>query len=360
MRTALIFAIWVALVTVAAAAPTAPDDLDTRLAVAADGLLADLAKHNPDGKACTLAAVPLVEAGQERVRRLGVAAAESVERRLTEKKPAWLRVQTRMNLAALHAEHRLWISDLVKPLPPSEQPPEGLVDRADYLVAGTLTVADKAVSLELRLVGTRTGDVVAARQVSIDRTPQIDALLAYVQHGGNGRDDVAPAGTIKVAVTAQRADAAGAKVREWTVKPGETLRGGDQFRLGFSMDADAYVTVLLYGSDRKAAVLFPNAEFAQEFGRRFGRAMTPQEAYCRAEWDYSAPGLDANREEAFYKLDNTPGRNVVYLAASRDQPRNLDDIRRRLEQAPSDAERLSLLRDKAGFDAVETFEFRQE
>jgi hypothetical protein len=125
------------------------------------------------------------------------------------------------------------------------------------------------------------------------------------------------------------------------------------------VDADAGVFVFLRGPDGKAQLLFPTSEWEQQYARRFGRAATPQDNYCRAEWEYDAPGPDKTGVSRFYQLDQSVGQSYLYIAACRADLKNVEDVRLRLEQTPSPADRLSRLRE-AGFDHTQEFTFGTE
>jgi len=178
----------------------------------------------------------------------------------------------------------------------------------------------------------------------VELTPELRPLLLFIQRGKDGDTaDVAPVSHVEVLVTAQRASPFGNEIKQWQVTEGGTLRGGDRFNIRFKTDADACVYIFMYGSDGKASLLFPTKDWEKQFQVMFGRKAPPQDNYCRAEWEYAAPGPDEEGMERFYRLDRTPGRNVLYICANRSDMRGIDAIRRRLQRAPSHSKRIEVL-----------------
>ena len=339
------------------------DELETRLLPVATTLRNALLQKNPDGKELTVATVPLVDPGQARVRKLGVVAAQIVERQLVAGKPEWLRIQSRINLASLVDEQKLWITNLVKDSAKENSAPAGFLEKADFLVVGSVTPGDAAVTIELRLVTTRNGNVVCAQSASVPISPAMRDLLKFPQRGAAGTDaqELATVGDIRLSITAQRAGAPGAPPREWQAKEGENQKGGcDQFYLRFTADADACVYLFLFGSDNQAALLFPSADWEPQFERQFGRKAQPQDNYCRADLEYTVPSPDAASHQRFFKLDTTPGVNTLFLCASRSEIRNPQDAVKRLNETTSGAEQTKVLTDTFKFDCVKTFSFRQD
>lgn len=338
------------------------EGLEAKLTPAAQALRTALAEKNPDGKELTVATVPLVDPDQGRVRKLGVLAAQIVERQLLSGKPEWLRIQSRINIASLVDEQKLWITNLVKESAKENTAPAGFLEKADFLVVGSITPGTTQVTVELRLVGTRNGNVVGAQSASFPLSPDLRELLRFPQRGAAGSEtEVAKVGEFRLTVTAQRPGRPGTPAREWAVQEGEVLKGGlDQFCLRFATDADASVYLFLYGSDNQAVVLFPTGDWEAQFERQFGRKAGQQDNYCRAEFDYTVPGPDATRRQRFFKLDNTPGINTLYLCANRTEIRNPQDAAKRLTEAKSAEERTKVLTDTFRFDCVKTFSFRQD
>jgi hypothetical protein len=336
-------------------------DVEAKLAPAVSALCDDLAKRNPDGKEITVATVPLVDAEQG-IPKLGVVAAQIVERRILSSKPEWLRVQSRINLMSIMEEQKLWITDMVKASSRNNSAPAGFLEKADFLVVGVVTPGSDEVTFELRLIGTRNGNVVNAQTVSVPTSPAIRTLLRQMRRQeGKASTEVAPVENIRVAMTAQRPGAPGMPVKEWAVTEGETLRGGsDQFNFRFSVDADACIYVFLFGSDQQAALLFPGDDWDVQFERQFRRKARKQDNYCRAEAEYTIPGPEASGQPRFFKLDTTPGSNTLYVCASRTETRNTQDIVDQLTRAGSEKDRMKLLTESIKFDCVTTFSFKQD
>jgi len=340
-----------------------PDELERKLGAATDAMIARLIEQNPEGDEYTIAALPLIEPGQKRMRRINTKTASIVTRRLTNNGPQWLRVLDRLALPSILEEHRLWVADFMRQEGETQRDPGGLLERADLLVVGTLTCTPRAVTIELRTVLSKTARIVAAppEPLSLDVSAPVRELLRFIKADETGDlEDIAPVSEIHIALTAQRADLSGGLVNEWQVKKGETLEGGDQFNIRFMTDADAYVYIFCHGSGGEVDLLFPTDDWEEQFERRFGRKARPQDNYCYAEEEYWAPGPDEEGVQRFYKLDNVPGRNVLYFCANRTEVRNIRSICESLKTAPSDKERLRRLKERFHFDHVETFEFNQE
>lgn len=341
-------------------AQTLPD-LEGRLAPAVSALRDALAQKNPDGKEMTIATVPLVDTEQS-IRKLGVVVAQIVERQLLASKPEWLRVQSRLNLTSVMEEQKLWITDMVKQSGKENSAPAGFLEKADFLIVGVLTPGKDQIGIELRLIGTRNGNVLTAQHVSAPTTSAVRELFKYMRRSeGRAVEEIATVDKIRLTVTAQREVAPGMPVTEWVVQDGETLKGGkDQFNLRFAADADASIYVFLFGSDQKAALLFPTEDWEALFEKQFGRKAKKQDNYCRADLEYVVPGPDAEGHPRYFKLDNTPGNNTLYVCASRSNIQNYQDISEQLNKAGSEDARLKVLNDSFKVDCVKTFTFKQE
>lgn len=335
-------------------------DVEAKLAPATSALCEDLVRKNPDGKELTVATVPLVDAEQG-MPKLGVVIAQIVERQILASKPEWLRIQSRINLTSIMEEQKLWITDMVKASSKNNSAPAGFLEKADFLVVGVVTPGNDEVTIELRLIGTRNGNVVNAQTVSVPSSPAIRGLLRYMRRQeGRAPAEIAPVDNIRVTMTAQREASPGVPVKEWIVTEGETLKGGvDQFNFRFSVDADSSIYIFLYGSDKQAALLFPSGDWELQFEKQFGRKARKQDNYCRVDLEYTVPGPDANGHPRYFKLDNTPGANTLYVCASRTETRNVQDIVDQLTRSESEKERLKLLTGIFKFDCVTTFSFNQ-
>jgi|GEM_PF-2093218 len=341
-------------------AQTVPD-MEGKLTPAAIALRDALSQKNPDGKELTIATVPLVDTEQS-IRKLGVVVAQIVERQLLASKPEWLRVQSRLNLTSVMDEQKLWITDMVKENKTENSAPAGFLEKADFLIVGVVTPGTEQVNIELRLIGTRNGNVLTAQTVSTPTTPELRELFKYMRRAaGRETEDIATVDNISVAVTAQREGAPGAPVKEWLVKEGETLMGGkDQFNIRFTADADATTYVFLFGSDQQAVLLFPCEDWEAQFERQFGRKAKARDNYCRADMEYSVPGTDAAGQPRYFKLDTTPGLNTLYICANRSDIHNYQEIAERLSKAGSAEARLKVLNNTFKIDCVKTFSFNQD
>ena len=336
-------------------------DLEAKLAPATAALRDALAQKNPDGKELTIATVPLVDTEQN-IRKLGVVAAQIVERQLLAGKPEWLRVQSRLNLTSVMDEQKLWITNMVKEHRKENSAPAGFLEKADFLIVGVVTPGKEQVTVELRLIGTRNGNVLTAQSVNTPTTPALRELFKYMRRKeGREAEEIATVDKIRLTVTAQREGAPGVPVKEWPVKEGETLKGGnDQFNIRFAADADASMYVFLFGSDQQAALLFPSEDWEAQFEKQFGRKAKKQDNYCRADLEYVVPGPDAASQPRYFKLDTTPGANTLYVCAHRADIHNYQDIVAQLTTAGSAEARLKVLTDSFKIDCVKTFSFNQD
>ena len=338
----------------ALAADNGLNELDAKLEAATGKLIAVMKAKNPGKKGFTIAAVPLTDTGRKRRCILGVRAAEVVTRHLTKQKLNqkldWLKVGNRIDLPSIEEEHRLWSMDAKR------KQPETLAPGADLLIVGSTTFTGKEVELELRLVLAKTGNLIEAEKITIKMTPSLRALRRFVDARGAANiddDDIARVTNIELDVTAQRPKKLGGLLRQWKVKNREVLKNGDQFNIRFVADADAYIYVFCHGSDGDVSRLFPTDEW--EAGRRED-LLSP---YCRGEGKYYTPGEDKDEVQRFYKLDNIPGRNIIYVAARREPEKNLPDLKRQLKKTEGVAAGEALLR-TFHFDHIETFEFSQK
>jgi hypothetical protein len=335
--------------------------MDGKLAPAVIALRDVLNKKNPDGRELTIATVPLMDTEQS-IRKLGVLVAQSVERQIIAGKPEWLRVQSRLNLTSLMDEQRLSLSDMVKQSSKENSAPAGFLEKVDFILDGGMTIGKDQVSIEFRLISTRNGNILGAHSISMPITPSIKEQLKYVRRKeGRVAEDIAAVDTIDLTVTAQREGLPGTPVKEWVVKAGETLAGGkDQFNIRFKADADASMYVFLLGSDGNAAILFPNDDWEADFEKKFGRKAKKLDNYCRDGLEYAVPGSDAAGQSRYFKLDTTPGTNILYVCASRSDIQGYQGIADQLTKAGSEAARLKVLTDSFKVDCVTSFTFKQE
>jgi hypothetical protein len=290
-------------------------------------------------------------------RRLGIRAAEIVEETLRDQALPWLTLQSRMNLPSIFEEHKLWLGNIVSGRQETAAPHD-LVRRADLLVVGTTLRRRRKVDINLRLVVARTGSIIGARSVEVELSGEMRALLPFVD-AGESEQDVSRARVtdIELIVKAQRALQQDGRVEEWPVANGDELRCGDQFNVRFIPDADACIYIYSYGSDGSASLLYPPRDWREQFHRQYGRQIARQEYYCRAEWPYLAPGRDAKGRELFYRLDEVPGENHVYVCASLEKVPDVENIRRRLGHFGSHERRVRMLGEV--FDYVGSFRLRQ-
>jgi len=343
-------------------------ELKIKLGAATDSLLKQIKQRIPQQKVLRIAVVPLVDMKDRthRERRLGITAAEMIDGHLIRSAGRRFRVRPRMMLRHVTEEQQLWIADLIKRKQSSGKPVD-LVGKADLVVVGTTQVADAEILLELRVITVIEPKEIAAAHVILKRSSIPRDLLYFLvpkAHGpGEGPDiaDVARVTHIKIQVKAQRASPFGGLLKEWIVKPGETLRAGDRFNIRFTPDSSGCVYIFMHGSDGKTQLLFPSKDWEKQMSLVHGLNLATKDPYCYAEWDYLAPGRAALANgtlvDLFYRLDNTPGRNIIYVAANRSDVRGIDDIRIRMNAARDDAERMAILRKR--FDYVQKFEFKQ-
>jgi hypothetical protein len=331
-----------------------------QIAAAVETLLTRLKAQNPDGREYTLAVVPFPDDGGHLVRGVGVDFAQEIERRLMEHRPEWLRIQNRMLLRQVLKEHALSVTDIVRPKAGKPLPKE-FVEQADLVLAGSIAWTRKAIGLEWRVMTTRTNAPVAAGKCELTMTPTLWDRQFFVnpRPGDPEVPRVPSVRTIDLSVNAQRRQGIG-DVKQWTVQNGDTLHCGDQFNLRFSVDANAYVYILCYGSDKVAQVLYPPpTEWIRQARRQHGLGFTAPVAYARAFWPYAAPGEDRTGRAFFYVLDDKPGRNLFYIVAHRNEVPDIFDIGNRMTRATGDDHRLQILKE-ADLDCIRTFEFHQK
>ena len=366
-----------------AANPDEPDSgvakLESALREATDALVAVMAGRNPLQREHAVAALPLTHPADGRPRMMGMEAAGTITQQLRASGPVWLTVQNWLDLPTLLKVRMLKYADVAQqddaagPLAPVEPAAGagsaalpmldadgtgGLLRSPDLIIMGTTADTRSSVQVQLRLVVARTGSVVAAESFGLTLTPGLRDLLRPITRGrGGASEDVAPVSKIDLHLTALRSGRLAEPPKEWTVKQGEVLKAGDLFNIQFAANADACVYIFMYGSDRKAQLLFPTGDLEDAFRRQFSTEAAPQENYCRWDWTYTAPGPTRDGGRRFYKLDDTPGRNVLYFGAYRREIPDPENVRRRLELAASEMERLDVLHQ--AFDHVETFEFGQ-
>jgi len=360
-----VIAIAVAAAPSARAAEAEQKELHDKLTLAAESVIVTLDAGHSDERQLTLAVVPFVDADTGLTRKLGVRAPQFLERHVMASKPRWLSVQSRILLGSVLDEHKLWILDIVKE-EKGKKTPHAFVEKADLLLVGSTAYTKKSVHLEWRLVQTRSANTLAAGGIDLEMRPYLHDLRTFIdackdqKKKGISDDLIANVSRIDVRIIAQRAAPLEGLLRQWNVAPKGVLHNGDQLRIAFMPDADADIYIFLYGSDKKAVKLFPTDDWEEKWARLHGEKVAPKSPYCRAEWKYDSPGPDADGDRRFWKLDETPGRNVLYVCASRKplrDARDANDVRIRVGDAPNDAQR-NIILDQV-FDHVEIFEFSQ-
>jgi hypothetical protein len=360
---AVLFCLWV-LFAAPRGLAAEPEEAEAGFRRAAASMLARMKAGNRAQREYSLAVVPFVDADCGLTRKIGVDFAQAVERNLVARAPRWLRVQNRILLGNILKEHKLSLLGIVKGKATAGVPKQ-FVESAQFLVIGSVVWPRRStiIGVEWRLVSTRTNRVLAADRLRLKMRPEFHDRERFVDPGPDAPEAArVPAVTdIKIAVTAQRAGPFGGGIKTWTVPDGGTLQSRDQFRLELSPDANAYLYVFCHGSDGSAEILYPPPpEWIEGVEQQQHVKMVPVERdpFARAFWVYHVPGEDKNGGRYFYQLDNTPGRNTLYIVAHRTKPKGVHDICQQLGRARNEAHRQAILRD-AKLDHVETFHFDQ-
>jgi hypothetical protein len=238
------------------------------------------------------------------VRRLGVLAAEEVERVLLAR---GRRLTDRQHTAAVLREQ-----DLQLALAPSVQTAQraGRMAGADLLLLGSLSQTGRGILLSLRLIEVRTGRPLAVSGAREVPAAGLGELLWYVRRPAGA--DVAgelPPLSLRYELVSPRG------AGETAFADGSTVASGQRFKLRIQANSDCCLYVLLYDSQGKAVILFPhrNIELAGEI---------------RGGVSYEIPA-----GTTWYWFDDRPGTETFYIVGSYGPLADLDGLVKQMQQA---------------------------
>lgn len=95
------------------------------------------------------------------------------------------------------------------------------------------------------------------------------------------------------------------------LEEGNVLRSGQHFGVAFGADADCYLYIFWRDSEGQFGQLFPNPQ------------LTEGTAEVRAGRTYWLPSMGGER---WYVLDNVPGEETIYVVASRQRNKKIEDL----------------------------------
>jgi len=272
-------------------------------------LAGELAGKLPKGK--TVAVVPFGDAA-DGVRRLGVVAADGVQRVLAKK---GVRVVERRHLNALLAERNLKLTDLASGRSLGQA---GKIAGADVLVVGSTVETGKRLMLSAKAMDADSGRVIAATGNAALSTEGMEQLMWYVRRPPRQR----PQGNLPpLAVRYEFVTPRGGG--EERLGEGATVRSGQKFKIRVEPNSDCWLYVLLYDSSGAPTVLFPHAKIRMSNEVRGGTSYEIPEG---SKW---------------YWFDNVPGTETFYIVAGYTPLTDLDRIVAEMGRAGAASGRLA-------------------
>jgi len=257
----------------------------------------------------TVAVMPLADSDGG-VRRLGVLAAEGIERALLA---TGIKTVDRQQL-----NHLLNEIDLQRAMALDDAMLKKADDltRADTLVVGRVVSAGTDVLLSVKAVrvGTSdTGNVIAATGNQALPADRMGELMWYVRrpHEGARSDGDARLPALALAYELVSPTPAG----EMIVRNGDTVRSNQKFKIRVQPNSDCFLYVLLYDSAGAAGVLFPHRDIKMSNLARGGVTCEIPE---RDNW---------------YWFDEQPGTETFYIVASYTPLDNLQTVLAAMQRA---------------------------
>jgi TolB-like protein len=168
-----------------------------------------------------------------------------------------------------------------------------LVD-ADILLLGSLIDLGDRISLTVKLIETKTGFNLGAESIRISKDPAMTQLLIEPSiyppsHTGLSSQEISP--------HVPEEEPGRLQVKLWTERT--VYRLGEDVRLHFVTNRNAYVTLVNVGTSGTVSILFPNRFFRSAFVRGGQQMTVPQDGAGFA-----------------FVLQGPPGTEIVRLVAS--------------------------------------------
>jgi hypothetical protein len=207
----------------------------------------------------------------------------------------------------------------------------------DVLVSGEYSSSGARISLSIKAVEAGSGKILASASVLLDKTADIEKMMAHKfrQLGApqeKAPDAADPKNVIEVETGVYYEGGDG---RLYPVREGMVLTSEDNYAVYFKPRQDSYVYVLQIDSANKAFKLFPNAEYSA--------AGNPARAF-KEQW---LP------EKGFLFLDKNPGREEVYIFASRTPLDGLEKLKDATFASVEESIRLMGVGGRRGAESVE-------
>lgn len=186
---------------------------------------------------------------------------------------------------------------------------------ADVLVTGTYSAAGAETSIDVKAVDTKTLAVLAAATVRIARTDGLDRMIARRMIGGKEIEPEKPeTGTAKPgAADAVEFDIGafyeGGDGRLYPLRDGMVLNSKDNYALYLKPAKSSYVYAYQIDSSQKAFKIFPNQDYSKQ--------------------ENPLPDAESWVPEGgqFLFLDQNPGREEIYVFATRAPSPELDALK---------------------------------
>lgn len=183
----------------------------------------------------------------------------------------------------------------------------------DVLVSGDYSSQASDVVISVKAVEAKSGRIIASASVIIKKTPDIEKMMLrrYRQLGAPAPQAAATisaagdTGELETGVYHEGGDG-----KLYPVREGMVLTSSDNYCIYFKPKRRSYVYIIQVDSANKAVRLFPNEEFKT--------APNPVEG-GREHW--------LPNEKEFFYLDHNPGREELFIFATRAPAPELENLR---------------------------------
>lgn len=207
----------------------------------------------------------------------------------------------------------------------------------DVLVSGEYAASGSKISLSIKAVEAATGKILASSSLLLDKTADMEKMMArkFHQLGLPPDQAAAPEDGTDILEVETGVYYEGGDGRLYPVREGMVLTSDDNYSIYFRPKQESHVYVYQIDSANKAFKIFPNAEYS--------KALNPSPASIE-QW---LP------EKGFLFLDKNPGKEEIYIFASRTPLAGLENLKDASFASVEESIRLMGLGGKRGSEAVE-------
>jgi curli biogenesis system outer membrane secretion channel CsgG len=181
----------------------------------------------------------------------------------------------------------------------------------DTLVSGEYSGSGSRVSLSVRAVDARTGKILAARSILLDKTPDLEKMMArkFRQLGvpPEKEENAKESGPVLEVETGVYFEGADGKL--YPLREGMVLTSDDNYAIYFKPKQSSYIYAFQVDSANKVFRLFPNADYSS--------AVNPVPAAA----EHWLP------EKGFLFLDKRIGKEEILIFAGRSPMTGLENLK---------------------------------